>query len=159
MADEIKKNAPIELIVDDGSRTFEIKNTKGAVIGEFTITPSDLGIYERFAKMQAEIEDIVKPIEEMSEDQYDLEHFTEATEEIKQRLYAAINKMFGSDEAEKLFGRLHPFTPVNGQFYFARVLEVVGAQINATFEAETKLFGDNVKKYTNRATRRAAAKK
>lgn len=154
MADEIKNvNTPVELFVDDGSKTFEIKNAKGEVIGEFTITPSDLGIYERFAKMQDEIDEIVKPIEEMKDD-YDLATFTAATEEIKARLFAAINKMFGTNQAEKLFGRLHPFSPVGGEFYFARVLEVVGAQINATFESETKLFGDKVKKYTNRAQRR-----
>ena len=156
MANEIKNanNAPVELIVDDGSKTFEIKNAKGAIIGEFTITPSDLGIYERYVKMQDEIDEIVKPLEEMTGD-YDLQEFTAATAEIKARLFAAINRMFGTDQAEKLFGNLHPFSPVGGQFYFARVLEVVGQQISATFEAETKLFSDHVKKYTNRAQRRA----
>lgn len=149
-----KKNTPIQLNVDDGSKTYEIRNTKGDVIGEFTITPSDLGIYERYARMQDEINDIVKPLEDMGED-FDLDQFAEATEEIRQRLYAAVNKMFGTDEAEKLFGKVHPFSPVNGRFYFDRVLEVVGEQINATYDAETKLFAQHVEKYTNRAQRRA----
>lgn len=150
--EEIRK--PVELLVDDGSKTYELKNAKGDIIGEFTFNPSDIGIYERFAQMQAEIDDIVKPIEEMKED-YDLLQFTEATAEIKARLFAAINKMFGTDQAERLFGRMHPFSPVNGRFYFDRVLEVVGAQINATFEDEAKQFSEHVKKYTNRAQRRA----
>lgn len=152
MSEEIKNNV-MQLTVDDGSRRYEIKNTFGDVVGEFTLTPTDLGIYERYARMQEEIEAIVKPIEEMGEDA-DMLKFADATEATKERLYAAINKMFGGDVAGKLFGRLHPFTPVDGRFYFDRVLEVVGAQINAVFESEAAKFGDHVEKYTNRAQRR-----
>ena len=153
MSEETKNNV-MQLTVDDGSRRYEIKNTLGDVVGEFTLTPTDLGIYERYAKMQEEIEAIVKPIEEMGEDA-DMLKFADATEATKERLYAAINKMFGGDVAGKLFGRLHPFTPVDGRFYFDRVLEVVGAQINAVFESEAAKFGAHVEKYTNRAQRRA----
>ena len=147
--EEVKKNEAVELVVDDGSRRYEIRNTLGEVVGEFTLTPTDLGIYERYAKMQDEIAGIVKPIEEMKDDA-DLAKLAEATEATKERLYAAINRMFGGDVAGKLFGRLHPFTPVNGRFYFDRVLEVVGAQINAVFESEAAKFGAKVEKYTKK---------
>ncbi|MBQ1792130.1 MAG: hypothetical protein II008_18285 [Oscillospiraceae bacterium] len=155
--EEVKNNV-MQLVVDDGSRRYEIKNTLGEVVGEFTLTPTDLGIYERYAKMQEEIEAIVKPMEGMGEDA-DLSKFTVATEETKERLFAAINRMFGGDVAGKLFGKLHPFTPVNGRFYFDRVLEVVGAQINAVFESEAVKFGEHVEKYTNRAHARKGGKK
>ncbi len=154
--EEMKNNA-VQLVVDDGSRKYEIKNTLGEVVGEFTLTPTDLGIYERYAKMQEEIEAIVKPMEGMGEEP-DMEKFAEATEETKERLFAAVNRMFGGDVAGKLFGKLHPFTPVDGRFYFDRVLEVVGAQINAVFESEAEKFGEHVEKYTNRAQRRRAKK-
>ena len=153
MSEETKNNV-MQLTVDDGSRRYEIKNTLGDVVGEFTLTPTDLGIYERYAKMQEEIEAIVKPIEEMGEEA-DVQKFADATQAMKERLFAAINRMFGGDVAGKLFGRLHPFTPVDGRFYFDRVLEVVGAQINAVFESEAAKFGAHVEKYTNRAQRRA----
>lgn len=156
--EEVKKNTATALVVDDGSRRYEIKNTFGDVVGEFTLVPTDLGIYERYTKMQQEIEEIVAPIEAMKDDA-DLVAFTEATEATKERLYAAINRMFGGDVAEKLFGRIHPFTPVNGRFYFDRVLEVVGEQINATFESEALKFQAHVEKYTNRAQRRSKATK
>ena len=153
MSEESKNNV-MQLTVDDGSRRYEIKNTFGDVVGEFTLTPTDLGIYERYARMQEEIEAIVKPIEEMGEDA-DMMKFADATEATKERLYAAINRMFGGEVAGKLFGRLHPFTPVDGRFYFDRVLEVVGAQINEVFESEAAKFGAHVEKYTNRKQRRA----
>ena len=153
--EEVKNGAAVTLVVDDGSRRYEIRNTIGEVVGEFTLTPTDLGIYERYAKMQEEIAGIVKPIEEMQDDA-DMAKFAEATEETKERLYAAINRMFGGDVAGKLFGRLHPFTPINGRFYFDRVLEVVGAQINAVFEDEAAKFGAHVEKYTKRGNREQA---
>ena len=155
MAEELKNSTTATaLVVDDGSRRYEIKNTFGEVVGEFTLTPTDLGIYERYTKMQQEIDEIIKPIEEMKEDA-DVAAFAEATEATKERLFAAINRMFGSDVAGRLFGKLHPFTPVNGRFYFDRVLEVVGEQINAMFESEALKFGEHVGKYTNRAQRRS----
>lgn len=148
MANKNASNAPVVLTIDDGAKRYEIKNRFGEVVGEYTITPTDFGLYERYAHMQDELEAITKPLEDLDAGA-DMSAFVEATEAIKGRLYAAIDKMFGREGmAERLFGQLHPFTPVNGRFYFDRVLEAVGAQINATFEAETKAFSENVKKYT-----------
>ena len=82
--EEVKNNV-MQRVVDDGSRRYKIKNTLGEVVGEFTLTPTDLGIYERYAKMQEEIEAIVKPMEGMGEDA-DLSKFTVATEETKEQI-------------------------------------------------------------------------
>lgn len=148
MATKNANPAPVVLTIDDGAKRYEIKNQFGEVVGEYTITPTDFGLYERFAHMQDELEAITKPLEALDADA-DMGRFVEATEAIKGRLYAAIDRMFGREGmAERLFGRLHPFTPVNGRFYFDRVMEAVGAQINATFETEAKAFSENVKKYT-----------
>ena len=72
-----------------------------------------------------------------------------ALEQTRERLYAAVDRMFGSEgAAARLFGTLHPLTPVDGRFYFDRVLEAVGSRINDTFSEELAKFNANVEKYT-----------
>ena len=155
MAEKMKKathaqgeNATVGLTVDDGSRRFEIKNLRGEVVGEFSLTPSDLGIYERFARMQDEVNDIVAPMEEVDA-RSDLTQLGGALEQARERLYAAVDRMFGIEgAAARLFGTLHPLTPVDGRFYFDRVLEAVGSRINDAFSEELAKFNANVEKYT-----------
>ena len=85
--------------------------------------------------------------------------YVQALDEAGKRQYAAVNTLFGSDEAAPaFFGKMDPFSPVGGAFYCAQVLDAVGTFIGAQFEQETARFSENAKKYANRATRRARNK-
>ena len=64
------------------------------------------------------------------------------------RLNAAVNELFGSeDAAAAFFGRMHPFSPVNGEFYATQVLQRVGEFIGAQFATETKAMSKRARKY------------
>ena len=78
-----------------------------------------------------------------------------ALDEAKKRLYAAVDELFGGNAAEAFFGRVHPFSPVDGNFYCETVLKSVGQFISDQFDVETKKMSARVKQYTNRAERRA----
>ena len=141
------KNTAVQLVVEDGSRRYELRNTRGDVVGEFAISPTDIGIFERFAAMQQELEGIAEPFEAL-EDAGNMTAFVAATSAAREKLCAAIDSMFGREgTAARLFGSVHPFTPVDGRFYFDRVLEAVGAQIDAMFESEAEKFARRVGKY------------
>ena len=45
------------------------------------------------------------------------------------------------------FGKMHPFSPVSGEFYATQVLQKVGAFIGAQFDTETKAMSKRAKKY------------
>lgn len=146
----------IQIPIVDGRKHYQLTNEAGEVVADFHITPTDAGIFERLSKMEDEINDIVKPVEDVGED-FDLVKYGDIAEQVKDRMFAAINKVFGEDVAGQLFARVHPLSPVEGRFYFDRVMEAVGSLIEAAMETETAQFnGEKVKKYTNRAQRRAA---
>lgn len=135
------------LMIDDGSKRVPIVNLYGDEVGEFYLNPTDLGIYERYQKMTEEIEKIMEPLENSGEIE-NMGQFAEATEAIKGRVFDALDKLFGYEgAAARLFGTRHPLTPVGGEFYLQRVLELVGREINAAFETEAEAFSANVKKY------------
>jgi hypothetical protein len=122
-------------------------NQYGDEVGEFYLNPTDIGIYERYQTMGEEVEQIMSPLSG-TEKIENMEQFVEATKEIKARLFAAVDKLFGYEgAAARLFGNRHPLSPVGGAFYFQLVLELVAKEINAAFDAETEAFSANVKKY------------
>ena len=160
MSEEIK-NLGMNIIVDDGSRRVPIQNTEGEEIGSFRFHPTDVGIIQRFNAVAERFDDIVAPLDGLGDDGAEITDakYAEALDEASARLYSAVNGLLGSDDAaEAFFGRMNPFSPVDGEFYCTRVLNALGAYIGAAFETETAKFSANAKKYTNRATRRASKK-
>ena len=121
------KNMNFAITVDDGSRRVPILNTEGEEIGAFRFHPTDIGIIERFNRLADRFAAITEPLEAIPLDgdgAADLED---------------------PKLAEAL--RMHPFSPVNGEFYATQVLQQVGAFIGAQFDTETKALSKKARKY------------
>ena len=147
------KNTNFAITVDDGSRRVPITNMDGEEIGAFRFHPTDIGIIERFNRMADQFDAITEPLEGLSvpeNGQMDVTDpaLTAALGEAEKRMNAAVNELFGSeDAAEAFFGKMHPFSPVNGEFYATQVLQQVGAFIGAQFDTETKALSKKARKY------------
>lgn len=150
MAD-VKNPTNLMITVDDGSRRVPIQNKQGEEIGSFTFHPTDIGIIDRYNSMADQFDAITAPLEALNlGPDIDMSDpaLLGALGEAKQRLYAAVNDLFGSDDAaEAFFGKMHPFSPVNGDFYCSQVLAQVGAFIGSQFDAETKALSKKARKY------------
>ena len=143
------KSMNFAITVDDGSRRVPILNIDDEEIGAFRFHPTDLGIVERYNRLADSFDAITAPMDALGEvsDLTDPK-VVEALVEAKQRLYAAVNELFGSDDAaEAFFGKMNPFSPVNGDFYATQVLGKVGEFIGGQFEVETKAMSKKAKKY------------
>ena len=153
MAENVKKSMNFAITVDDGSRRVPILNTDGEEIGAFRFHPTDLGIIERYNRLADKFDAITEPLEGLNIDangKTDLTEpqFIEALKEAEKRLNAAVNELFGSeDAAAAFFGKMHPFSPVNGEFYAVQVLQRVGEFIGSQFDTETKAMSKKAKKY------------
>ena len=147
------KNLNFAITVDDGSRRVPILNMDGEEIGAFRFHPTDIGIIERYNRMAEQFDAITEPLEGLNldgEDSADLTSpsVTAALGEAQGRLYEAVNRLFASDgAAEAFFGTMHPFSPVNGEFYATQVLQKVGAFIGEQFDTETKAMSKKARKY------------
>lgn len=159
MADNIK-NFPLSITVDDGYQRIPINNKYGDEIGVFYFNPTDIGIIERYNKLADTFDAITEPLQGVHVDENDTSEESEAKrlaalDEAKNRLYAAVDELFGGNAAEAFFGKVHPFSPVDGNFYCEVVLKTVGQFIGEQFDVETKKMSARVQQYTNRAQRRA----
>lgn len=152
------KNVSMEIKVDDGSVRVPIRNTYGEEIGEFRFRPTDIGIIERYNNMIGKFDEITKPLENLSisadgtiapDDGTINADEVAALREAEKRLYDVLDEMFGGNMAEAFFGKMHPFSPVNGAFYCESAIEAVGAFIASQFDTETEKMKKNVRKYTN----------
>ena len=143
----------LAITVDDGSRRVPILNMDGEEIGAFRFHPTDIGIIDRYNRMAEQFDAITEPLEGLNladDGSADLTapEVVGALGEAQRRLYEAVNGLFGSDgAAEAFFGTMHPFSPVNGEFYATQVLQRVGEFIGAQFATETKAMSKKAKKY------------
>ena len=63
--------------------------------------------------------------------------------------YAYKHKLFGGNMSEAFFGKMHPFSPINGHFYCENALSAVGAYISRQFDREVKKVNSRVERYTH----------
>lgn len=150
--DDTVKNT-IEIVIDDGSVKVPIHNKHGEEIGVFYFRPTDIGIVDRYNQMVDKFDAITAPLESVNinadgtADAADAIG-VEALHEAEKRLYEACDFMFGGNMSEAFFGKMHPFSPVNGAFYCETAIEAVGKFIAAQFSRETGKISRRVNRYT-----------
>lgn len=154
MADKINNHNGMTLVVDDGSEKIPICNKFGDEIGVFYFQPTDIGIIERYNKVIGEFDKITEPLENVnisgdgsSESKEQAEQ--EALKEAEKRLFEACDYLFGGNFAEAFFGKMNPFSPVNGRFYCENALNAVGRYISQQFNREVGKVNARVQKYTH----------
>lgn len=151
MADNVKNIQGIS--VDDGSVKESIYNKFGDEIGVFYFRPTDIGIIERYNKVANEFDKIVEPLKDIDVNadgtaDEDDELSLEAMKKAEKSLYEACDYIFGGNMSEAFFGKIRPFSIINGRFYAENALEAVGNYISKRFERETKRVNSRVERYT-----------
>jgi len=148
--EEIKNN--LSIVVDDGYERVEIKNKFGNVVGEFYFNPTDMGIIKRFNDISKKFNTVVEPLKDISinadgtaEGEFD----TAKLEEAENRLYELCDYLFGGNMSKAFFGKIAPFSPVNGHFYCENALNGVAGYVSNRFDEEVKKINSRVEKYTH----------
>lgn len=155
----IQQNIP-EIVIDDGSVKVPIRNKQGDEIGVFYFRPTDFGFIDRYNETVGKLDQITEPLQNINinpDGTADEQNETgvAAMKEAEKRLYEACDYMFGGNMSEAFFGKMHPFSPVNGAFYCENVLESVGRFMSAQFDRETAKIQKRMSKYTKGYTGKA----
>lgn len=149
-----KTEEPVEeaLVVDDGSIVVPIKNTAGDCIGQFKFRPTDFNIVKRYNEVAEKFGEVVQPLVNANigadgegEDEASVKILAEA----ESRLFELVDYMFDGNMAEAFFGKMSPFSPIDGKFYCENALNAVGSFISNKFDAEIKKISNRVEKYTH----------
>lgn len=158
------KKPTFEIVVDDGRVRVPIRNKLGEEVGVFYFQPTDVGIIERYNELADKLPEIIAPLEHMSispDGEADDNNPTEvaALKEATKRLYEACDYMLGGNMSEAFFGKVNPFSPVDGSFYCENALNAVGRFISQQHDREIQKIEKRMNRYTqgytgNRAQRR-----
>lgn len=142
------------IVVDDGSVRESIRNKHGDEIGVFYFRPTDIGIIDRYNKVAADFDKITAPLENVNinpDGTVDEKNEAEmaAMNEAEAKLFEACDFLFGGNMSEAFFGKMHPFSPVNGRFYCENALDAVGKYISRQFDSEVTKINNRVNRYTH----------
>ena len=153
MKADITNKRPMEIVIDDGTEEVPVKNKKGDVIGIMKFRPTDIGQVSRYNEMADKIEDVLAPLENiginpdgtpMSDDEEDWE----TMESVKKQIFDIFDYIYDGNMSEAFFSKMHPFSPVKGNFFCMSAFDLVGKYISAAFDSEVKQINKKVDKYT-----------
>ncbi len=157
------ENTTMKIVINDGSVRVPIENMYGEELGAFTFRPTDIDIVKRYNESADKFASVVEPLDKAGINpdgtaDESIEGSLEAIGEAEARLYELCNYIFGGDMAGAFFGKMNPFSPVDGRFYCEVAIEYLGNFITAQFDAETKKVSARVKEYTDGYKKRGRRK-
>lgn len=141
-----------EIVVDDGSVEVPISNTLGEKIGFFRFRPTDFNIIKRYQDISDKFGDVVSPLINADiepDGNGSNEDSSKILYEAQDKLFELVDYLFDGNASEAFFGKMNPFSPINGKFYCEYALDAVGNFISKQFDEEIKAVSSRVSKYTH----------
>lgn len=138
------------IIIDDGTREYEICNRFGKVICVLHFRPSDISIAERYREMRETFGDIVKPLAELdiqADGTAADDAAMDALHEADVALRKALARLLDSDDAADIFAARNPFSSVGGKFFCEIVLDAIGGIVEDVMTEETEASRKRTSKY------------
>lgn len=147
-----KETTEFKIQVDDGAVRVPITNKNGEEIGVFYFQPTDVGIVKRFADVSERFAEVVAPLENIGINNDGTGVTAEdaaAIQEAEDKMYELCDYLFGGNMSAAFFGKMNPFSPVNGNFYCENALNAVAQFVSDRFNEETKKVSSRIDKYTH----------
>lgn len=130
------QNKTNDIFIDDGSKTYAIKNKQGEIFAEFTFRPSDTNIINRYE----EVKDFFKELDETDENA--------DVKEYEQKFIEQMNYLVNAETGNMFFSIMGPFSPMpDGSLFCEVCLNAVVDVINAEFDTRLEKTKSHMNKY------------
>ena len=130
------QNKTNDIFIDDGSKTYAMKNKQGEIFAEFTFRPSDTNIINRYE----EVKDFFKELDETDE--------KADVKEYEQKFIEQMNYLVNAETGNTFFSIMGPFSPMpDGSLFCEVCLNAVVDVINAEFDTRLEKTKSHMNKY------------
>lgn len=137
MSNKLAKPQTNDIIIDDGSKVYNIKNKRGEILGKFTFRPSDTNIVNRYEEV-AEFFNSFKMPEETDQ----------AIKVAEKEMTEKMSYLIGGDAGEAFFSIMGPFSALaSGELFVENVLGAVANVIERELSVRTKKVLCRMNKY------------
>ncbi len=135
-----RKNTGNVIVIDDGSKVYDIVNKNGKWLGKFEFRPADTNIIKRYEEV-VEFYNNYK----VSEGK---ELTVEERNKIEKEVIDKMSYLIGADAEEAFFTILGAFSPLaSGEFFIENVLKSISKVIEQELAVRTSKVQRRVNKY------------
>lgn len=125
------------IVVDDGSKAYDIVNKRGKKLGVFEFRPSDTNIVKRYEEVVDFFNNFSLP-----------ENSEKAMQEAERQMVEKMSYLVGGDSGEAFFSIMGPFSALDsGELFIENVLGSIAKVIEKELSIRTKRVQRRMNKY------------
>lgn len=137
MSNKVKSFQNNDIIIDDGLKTYYIKNKQGTVYGKFDFRPSDTNLISRYDEVVEHLNNFSIPENEQPD-----------IKKVEGMVADELSYLIGADAKETFFSILGPFSPLaSGKLFFEEVVDSIGRVIERETTSRTQKVRTRMNKY------------
>ena len=137
MSNKYVKPKTNDIIIDDDSKLYDIKNTHGKLLGTFEFRPSDTNIVKRYEEVVEFFNGFTLP-----------ENTEEAMKTAEKEMTDKMSYLIGGDAGEAFFTIMGPFSALaSGELFVENVLGAISKVIENELSVRTKKVQRRMNKY------------
>lgn len=137
MSNKLAKPQSNDIVIDDGSKVYNIKNKQGKMLGRFEFRPSDTNIVKRYEEVVDFFNNFTVP-----------EDTDRAIQTAEKEMTDKMSYLIGGDAGEAFFTIMGPFSALaSGELFIENVLSAIAKVIEKELSVRTKKVQRRMNKY------------
>lgn len=137
MSNKVVKPQTNDIIIDDGSKVYNIKNRQGKLLGKFEFRPSDTNIVKRYEEVVEFFNNFSVP-----------ENTDEAMQVAEKEMTEKMSYLIGGNAEDAFFSIMGPFSALaTGELFVENVLKAISKVIEKELSVRTQKVQRRMNKY------------